>query len=53
VFGARFELQADQTGLTPPTNFGTSAGFPTGLWRITFRGDTSQFEAVGSFMLTP
>lgn len=53
VFGAPFQLQAGQTGSTPPTNFGTTTGFPTGLWRLTFSGDTSQFRAVGNFMLTP
>jgi hypothetical protein len=51
LLGAPYILHADNSGDAGPVPFNTDTTYPTGLWRMTFEGQTSQHQAIGPFMM--
>jgi hypothetical protein len=55
VYGAPFQVGADDAGLSEPVTFRTTndSSFPTGIWAITFEGVDSHNKAIAYFEVTP
>jgi hypothetical protein len=51
VFGAPFQLQADQSGVAGTVLFTTQRNFPLGVWAMTMEGVSSRRVAIGYFKL--
>ena len=53
VFGAPFQVETDDSGVTTVVSFETAPGFPTGIYAITFEGISSKKRAIAYFRINP